>query len=246
MVGETAVQRPSDGKGDLSMSQTINRRSLIGTAGATAAVSVLGREVSAQASADTRKVVGVNCSPRKGKTTAAALRVCLAAAREGGKNITTELIEMADFKVPAYPAAGLPLKPDDEDDFPALVEKLGDPAVVGIVVGSPVYFGNMSALCKAFLDRCIAFRRGGFKLSNKVAGVLAVGGARNGGQELTVRSIQTALMCQDMIVVGAGRPSARIGGTLWSQNNSIDADDFGIGTAEDLGKRVAEVADKLE
>ena len=117
--------------------------------------------------------------------------------------------------------------------------------MVGIIVGSPVYFANMSALCKAFLDRCIGFRKAGFKLSNKVAGVLAVGGARNGGQELTVRSIQAALMCQDMIVVGDGQPSARIGATLWNRNDSIAEDEFGVSTAENLGRRVAQVAGKL-
>ena len=73
-------------------------------------------------------------------------------------------------------------------------------------------------------------------------GVEAVGSARNGGQELTIRSIQTALMCQDMIVVGDGKPSARIGATLWNQNDSIAEDDFGSDTAMNLGRRVAELA----
>ena len=72
--------------------------------------------------------------------------------------------------------------------------------------------------------------------------MLAVGGARNGGQELTIRSIQTALMCQDMVVVGDGRPSARIGATLWNRNDSIAEDDFGMDTARNLGRRVAELA----
>ena len=91
------------------------------------------------------------------------------------------------------------------DDFPSLVPKLGDPKVAGIIIGSPVYFGNMSSLCKAFLERLMMFRKDNFALSNKVAGVLAVGGARNGGQELTIRSIQTALFGQEMIIVGESR-----------------------------------------
>ncbi|NIA16626.1 MAG: flavodoxin family protein, partial [Nitrospiraceae bacterium] len=156
-----------------------------------------------------------------------------------------ELVELADLSIPAQLAAGQPLREGETDDFPVLVEKLGDPAVAGLIVGSPVYFGNMSALCKAFLDRCGMFRKGGFKLRNKVAGVLAVGGARNGGQELTIRSIQTALMCQDMVIVGNGPPSARIGATLWNQGDSIAEDDFGTETAENLGRRVAELAGLL-
>ena len=56
--------------------------------------------------------------------------------------------------------------------------------MAGIILGTPVYFGNMSSLCKAFLDRCIVFHKDRL-LANKVGGVLAVGGARNGGEELT-------------------------------------------------------------
>lgn len=224
------------------MSQRIGRRELIGAAGVAAVASVVGGTAAAQETPRRRKIVGVSCSPRKGKTTAAALAVCLDAAQEQVSGLETELIELADLSIPAQLAAGQPLKVGETDDFPSLVSKLGDPSVVGIIVGSPVYFGNMSALCKAFLDRCGAFRKDSFRLRNKVAGVLAVGGARNGGQELTIRSIQTALMCQDMVVVGDGKPSARIGATLWNQNDSIAADDFGTETAENLGRRVAELA----
>lgn len=224
------------------MSQTIGRRELIGVAGAAAIASTMGGTVAAQEVASRHKLVGISCSPRKGKTTAAALAICLDAARKQVPDLETELIELAGLSIPAQLAAGEPLRAGETDDFPSLVEKLRDPAVAGIIVGSPVYFGNMSALCKAFLDRFIAFRKDGFKLSNKVAGVLAVGSARNGGQELTIRSIQTALMCQDMIIVGDGQPSARIGATLWNQNDSIAEDDFGTDTAENLGRRVAGLA----
>ena len=227
------------------MSRKIERRELIGAASAAVAISAIGAGASGQEGTAQRKIVGISCSPRNGKTTAAAVQVCLEAAKEQDPNLQVELIELADLSIPGYLAAGVPLKPGDKDDFPMLVEKLGNPSVVGIIVGSPVYFGDMSALCKAFLDRCIAFRRGGFKLSNKIAGVVAVGGARNGGQELTVRSIQAALMCQNMIVVGSGPPSARIGATLWNRNDSIAADEFGISTARNLGRRVVELAGKL-
>jgi hypothetical protein len=45
-----------------------------------------------------------------------------------------------------------------------------------------------------------------------------------------------------MIVVGTGKPTARIGATLWSKGGDIAGDEFGISTAKDLGRRVAEVA----
>ena len=227
------------------MPHKIGRRAMIGAAGVAAVAGTLGSNASAKEGTTKLKIVGINCSPRAGKTTAAALTRCLEAAREGTPDMETELIELGVLSIPAQLAAGQPLREGETDDFPTLVSKLSDPAVVGIIVGSPVYFGNMSALCKAFLDRCGAFRAGGFMLRNKVAGVLAVGAARNGGQELTIRSIQTALLCQDMIIVGDGQPTARIGATLWSQNDTITEDDFGGETAANLGRRVAEMAGLL-
>ena len=127
---------------------------------------------------------------------------------------------------------------------PALVPKLADPAVAGIIIGSPVYFGNMSSHCKAFLERLLVFRQDGFTLSNKVAAVLAVGGARNGGQELTIKSIQTSLFCQEMIVVGESRPTAHFGPGVWNnrQFEDVTHDEVGMSAVKNLGRRVGQVA----
>jgi len=104
----------------------------------------------------------------------------------------------------------------------------------------------MTSLCKAFLDHCMLFRQRNFALSGKVAGIVAVGGARNGGQELAIQSVQAALLCQEMIIVGDGRPTGHFGATLVnSGNDDISGDEFGIATAKNLGRRVAEVALKI-
>ncbi|MCA9427340.1 MAG: flavodoxin family protein, partial [Candidatus Omnitrophica bacterium] len=93
------------------------------------------------------------------------------------------------------------------------------------------------------LERCIAFRKNNFSLSGKVAGVLAVGGNRNGGQELTIRSVQAALMSHQVLLVGDGLPTAHWGGTLWNMSDDdITQDEIGLATAKNLGRRVAAVA----
>lgn len=222
------------------MSNQLGRRELMGAAGAMAVVGALG--ATAQDTPAKLKIVGVCCSPRAGKTTSAALALCLAAAKEKDPNLETELIELGGLSLPAQLAAGLPLRAGEVDDFPEIAKKLADPSVAAIIVGSPVYFSNMSALCKAFLDRCMTFRKDGFTLRNKVAGVLAVGSARNGGQELTIQSIQAALMCQDMILVGDGKPSGRIGAALVNVEDSIEGDQPGRDGVRNLGARAAEVA----
>jgi len=206
---------------------------------ATAAASAAGSEPGA-ASGGRIRIVALSCSPRKGKSTAAALGVCLEAARGSSDRIETELIELADYRINGSLAAGVA---GDQDDFPKLVPRLTDPQVRGIIVGTPVYFAGMSSLCRAFLDRAIVLWQDNFALSNKVAGVLACGGTRNGGQEVTIQMVQTSLFCHEMILVGNGRPGPRMGATVWSgAEGGVLKDDFGMTTAKALGRRVAEVA----
>jgi len=227
------------------MASEVSRRRFLGTAGVAVAASGATTAVQGAASDDAEpvKIIGIATSFRKGKTTATSLGVCLEAAKKASERIETELIDLAGLKIDGSVAAGIPLEPGQRDDFPQLTPKLSDPKVAGIIIGTPVYFGNMSSLCKAFLERCVAFRKEGFALSNKVAGVLAVGGSRNGGQEFTVRSVQTAMFAQEMIIVGDGRPTCHTGATIWnSKKGEVTDDEFGMATARNLGRRVAEVA----
>ena len=232
------------------MTTDFTRRRFMETAGAAIVTGTAAATTSAQAAAGSRdktiRILGISCSPRKGQTTAASLQVCLQAAEKVDPRIDVELIELAGMKIDGSLAAGLPLEPGQKDDFGQLVPKLSDPKVAGIIVGTPVYFGNMTSLCKAFLDRCIVFRKNKLALSNKVAGVLAVGGVRNGGQELTIQSVLAALLCQEMIIVGDSRPTAHIGATVWNNGKTpVTEDEFGMATAKNLGRRVADVALKI-
>lgn len=190
------------------------------------------------------KIVAISGSPRKGKTTFAALQAALEAAKAlDPERIETELIELAELKMNGNMAAGIPLEPGEKDDFPELAKRLAAPEVGGLIIGSPVYFGSMTSLCKAFLDRCMALRMRKFALANKVGGAVAVGGVRNGGQELTLQGIQAAMMCQEMVVVGDGRPTCHTGATVWNNGkDDVSQDEFGMGTVKNLGRRVAEVA----
>jgi multimeric flavodoxin WrbA len=224
------------------MSKTWTRRAIFPAAVA----AVAGRmaepgAAAAQSGAKALKLIAVSCSPRKDRTTAAALKVCLDAAKKANPGIETELIDLAGLKIHGELAAGVPLASGERDDFGPIEAKLRDPNVGGIIVGTPVYFSSMSSLCKAFLDRWMAFRKD-FVLRNKVGGALAVGAARNGGQELTLQSIHAAMLCHDMLIVSEGRPTSRLGGILVSTKDDISKDETGLATASSLGRRVAEVA----
>lgn len=228
------------------MTRDLTRRLFVSTMGLGAASLAAGTAWGAQeavAAGPARKIIGIACSMRAGKTTAQAVNICLEAAQAFAPDrIQVELVELAGLKIPPQPAAGLPLEPGERDDFPQLEAKLADPQVAGVIIGSPVYHANMSALCKALIERCGVFRKE-YTLSRKVAGVIAVGAARNGGQELVIRSIQASLMAQEMLVVGDGRPTSHFGGTLWNDGkDDISKDEFGVQTAQNLGRHVARVA----
>jgi multimeric flavodoxin WrbA len=218
------------------------RRTLLGVTGAAIPATLAQQPGEAvRGAAKAVKIVGVACSPRKDRTTAAAMRVCLEAAKAANPEIEIELIDLGGLRMNGDVAAGVALGSGERDDFPGIEARLLQPNVGGIIVGTPVYFSGMSSLCKAFLDRWIVFRKS-FALRNKVGGALAVGAARNGGQELTLQALHAAMLCHDMIVVSEGRPTSRLGGILVSTNDDIGKDETGLATARSLGRRVAEVA----
>ena len=228
------------------MQNHVSRRGFLGTVGTGAASLAAASALSAETAPneEPRKIVALACSPRKGKTTAQALGICLEAAKAVDPDrIEVELVELAGLSIPTYVVAGIPLESGDRDDFPKVAAKLMDANLAAVIIGTPVYFAGMTALCKALIDRMGALRRDNFALSGKVGAALAVGGVRSGGQELAIQGIQAALYCQEMLVVGDGRPTGHFGARLWNTgNDDIRGDEFGVATARNLGRRVAEAA----
>jgi len=196
------------------------------------------------------KIIGINCSPRKNQTTQKSLESCLDAVSKESDKIKTNIIELADLNIRGCLGCGYckkQLKCKQEDDFNSLIPVLSDETIAGIIVGTPVYLGTMTSQCKAFLDRTVIFRRNGFLFRNKVGAVLAVGGVRNGGQELTIQAVHAAFMCHDMVCVSDGFDTCHFGATLFSGGQGgLDADVFGLKTAQNLGRRVAQLAMLLD
>jgi len=192
------------------------------------------------------KIIGINCSPRKGQTTQKSLEVCLKAIHNESDDIETDIIELADFDIRGCLGCGYckkQLKCKQEDDFNSLIPVLSNEKVAGIIIATPVYLGTMTSQCKAFLDRTVVLARNGSLLHNKIGGVLAVGGVRNGGQELTIQAVQAAMFCHDMVCVGGGTKAAHFGAAVVSnEQQGIEYDEIGLETARDIGRRVAGLA----
>ncbi len=223
----------------------MDRRTFFTTGIAAGSAAAFGSEAP---SANTIKIVGVSCSTRRGKTTSASVQTALEAAAKVDFRIETELIDLGGMVIHCWADGAKPGKAGQiTDDYPEKVEPvLKAPNLGGLIIGSPVYFRSLSSLCKAFLERLASLRSPSFLLADKPVGVLSVGAYRNGGQELVIDQIQTALLCHEVMIVG-GKPRAHQGATLWNAyNDNIELDKLGINSARLLGIRVAEAAVKLQ
>jgi NAD(P)H dehydrogenase (quinone) len=110
-----------------------------------------------------------------------------------------------------------------------------------VIVGSPVYFGNMSGEVKTFFDNWSA-KFGLFrdrKMRNKVGGAFATGQSVSNGKEVTIMSIFSAMLINQMVVVSGG---GGFGATATTGPDSPGIDEKELGEARELGKRIAEVA----
>jgi len=219
----------------------MNRRNFLSTSLAAGAAATLASTTARAADKKSVRILGVSCSPRKGKTTATAVQAALDAAKEVDPRIEVELIDLGGMQIAG--SSGTSSQPSD--DFDKILPRLKDPAPDGLIIGSPSYFRTMSALCKAFLERLAVLRSPKLLLVDKAVGVLAVGAYRNGGQELVIEQVQAAMLCHEVAIVG-GKPGAHQGATLWNAyNDDITKDEFGMATAKQLGVRVAEAALRL-
>ncbi len=189
------------------------------------------------------KIIGIVGSPRIEGNTTLLVKRALAAAEEKGMN--TELIKLVEYDINPCKACGTCITdvcPID-DEMGKILEKVEE--ADGIIIGSPVYFGNVTAQTKMFMDRTRALRVN-FELKDKVCGAITVGGARNGGQETTCTAIHNFFLIHEAIVVGDASPTSHYGGTgVGYDEGDCKNDKFGMETAENLGKRVAEIVMKM-
>ena len=110
-----------------------------------------------------------------------------------------------------------------------------------VIVGSPVYFGNMAGEVKTFFDNWLLkydFYRE-FKMRNKVGAAFATGGSISNGKEITMMAILEAMLINKMIIVSAGG-SFGLGASATTGPDSPGIDEKKLAAARDLGKRVAE------
>ena len=130
----------------------------------------------------------------------------------------------------------------NEDDISELYTKLEESKF--LLLGTPVFQGTMSGQLKTILDRCrglVAKNPNVFK--NKYGLALAVGGDRNGGQEIAIRNILDFYQQNHVISVSGGAFGGNLGASLWSRDKGkqgVQNDEEGLRTIRKVIKRLAE------
>jgi multimeric flavodoxin WrbA len=158
-------------------------------------------------------VLGVSGSPRVGGATSRLVRAALLGAeavpgtRAVFVSLATRRIAGCDRCAECIGAGRCLIDDDMEPLYQLLLE------ADAIVLGSPVYWGGPSALCKAFMERVAGFGLQEKKLRLKVGGAIAAGGSRNGGQETTQIAIHAWFHSNDMLPIGITAPVTQWGPT---------------------------------
>jgi len=107
----------------------------------------------------------------------------------------------------------------------------------GIIMGSPTYYGQMSAKLKALIDESVKIHG---KLEGKVGAAFTSSGGTATGAETTLLSILNAMLIHGMIVQGRANEK-HYGAAAAGAPNQKDLEQ-----CRTLGKRVASLATKLK
>lgn len=188
------------------------------------------------------KVLGINCSPRKGGNTELLIREVFKPLEEHG--IKTEIYQIGGRKIRGCIACMKCRKKRDgkchqkNDVINECIAKMEK--ADAIIIGSPVYFADLSGDAKAFIDVAgYALRGAGNPLKRKPgAAVIAV---RRAGAIHAFNSINNFFLINEMIIPGSSYWNVAIG----REKGEVLNDEEGIKTMKTLGENMAWLLSKL-
>lgn len=114
-----------------------------------------------------------------------------------------------------------------------------------VIIGSPVYFGSVTAQLKAFFDKSRKYR-GTKSFVNIPVCAVTVGGSRYGGQETTIKAIHDMALVQGMTIFGDGHSDYDAGHHGVCAVRPSNEDDFANKRAEITAKRAVDMAKMFE
>lgn len=202
------------------------------------------------------KILAINGSHRKGRNTAGMLKLVLAEA--AGLGAETELIELSQLNIKPCTACNRCLRTpvcSVQDDMKPLADKMLNSDA--IVLGSPVYFGNVTGLMKNFMDRTRFLHMCENLLEGRIGAGVTIAGLRNGGQEMTLQIIERFLQSHGLILAdsrGVKEGIYNLGavGTLYDRleedviqwNTGVLEDSLAVKQCRQLGRNLVRSIEK--
>ena len=188
------------------------------------------------------KVVGFNGSPRKKGNTSILINTVFQELEKEG--IETEFVQLGGKKIAGCIACFKCFSNKDHrcavdtDDLNGFVEKMIE--ADGIILGSPTYFSNITAECKALIDRAgMISTANGQIFKHKVgAGVVAV---RRAGSVFAFDALNHFFLYNQMFVPGSSYWSIAVG----LAPGDVEKDEEGIRTMQVLGQNMAFLLKKV-
>jgi multimeric flavodoxin WrbA len=185
------------------------------------------------------KIVAINGSPRKDGNTHDLISYLLSEAKKEGAN--TELIELAGKPIHGCIACfkcfeNLDKRCAVKTDFVnECIEKMLD--ADGIVLGSPVYFQDVTAEMKALIDRAGFVGLANGRMYKDKVGVSLAAFRRSGGMH-TVESMNHFFLSNEIIIAGRAMSVAR-------EKGEVPKDEEGVEWAKLLGRKMVWLINKL-
>ena len=188
------------------------------------------------------KIVAFNGSPRRKGNTSILISEMFKIFEQNG--IETEFIQLGNKPVHGCTACGLCKEKQDgrchikNDHLNFCIEKMVE--ADGIIIGSPVYFSDVTPEVKALIDVAgYVTRANGFQLKRKVgAGIIAV---RRGGALPAFDTINRFFLISQMIVPGSSYWNFAIG----RNPGDVLNDEEGIQTIQTLAENMAWLIKKI-
>ncbi|MDD2716500.1 MAG: flavodoxin family protein [Candidatus Wallbacteria bacterium] len=188
------------------------------------------------------KVIAFNGSARKnGNTTLLIRRVFIELEKEG---ISTELIELSGELIHPCRACSMCGKNKNgkcvntDDGINKYIGMMRE--ADGIILGSPVYFSDVTSTMKAFIDRTGYVSRSNGGLYTRKIGA-AVTAVRRAGATHAFSSLNFFFFINEMIVPGSSYWNLGIGRAI----GEVEKDEEGMKTMENLGLNMAWLLKKI-
>jgi multimeric flavodoxin WrbA len=189
------------------------------------------------------KVVAVCGSSRKKGNTSLLIEAVFEPLKEAG--VACELIELAGRNIRGCTACGkCTAKADGKcwgrrDDGNEIIERLA--AADGIILGSPVYFGDVTSEMKAIMDRAGYVGRAKRDMFRRKPGAAVVAVRRAGGMH-TFDTLNHFFSIAEMVTVGSSYWNIGIG----RERGDVADDAEGMRTMRRLGENMAWLLEKLD